>query len=236
MCAAQREAQSILDYNYYYNSENVWLTGFPRHDRLYCEEKKYITIMPTWRKWLAEGTFNKPCRNFNKSDYFQFYNNLINCSRLLDAADSYGYEICFMPHPTVQPVIEFFDKDERVNFFSSEKSYSEIYAESNLVITDYSSACMDFVLLRKPVVYCQFDKEEFFSNHSYKEGYYDYEKDGFGEVTYDMESLVDVVISYMKSGCKVHEPYGSRMDNFFAFHDHNNCKRVYEKIKELDRQ
>ncbi|MDE7131286.1 MAG: CDP-glycerol glycerophosphotransferase family protein, partial [Lachnospiraceae bacterium] len=234
VCAAQREAQSILDYNYYYNSENVWLTGFPRHDRLYHEEKKYITIMPTWRKWLAGGTFNKPGKNFIKSDYFQFYNELLNCSRLLDAAESYSYTICFMPHPTVQQVIELFDKDERVIFFSSEKPYSEIYAESNLVITDYSSACMDFALLRKPVVYCQFDEKQFFEEHTVKHGYFDYVEDGFGEVTYDMESLIEVIISYMESGCKVHEPYGSRMDNFFAFHDYNNCERVYKKIKELD--
>lgn len=234
VCAAQREAQSILDYNYYYNSENVWLTGFPRHDRLYHEEKKYITIMPTWRKWLGEGRLNKPGKNFNKSDYFRFYNDLINCSRLLDAADSYGYTICFMPHPIVQNHMGFFDKDDRVIFFSTEKSYSEIYAESNLVITDYSSACMDFALLRKPVVYCQFDEKQFFEEHTVKHGYFDYAEDGFGEVTYDMDTLIDVIISYMKNGCKVHEPYGSRMDNFFAFHDYNNCERVYKKIKELD--
>lgn len=233
VCAAQREAQSILEYDYYYNSENVWLTGFPRHDRLYCGEKKYITVMPTWRKWLTEGPLNNPGKNFNKSEFFLFYNMLINNNKLLDAADNYGYTICFMPHPTIQRDIELFDKDERVIFFSLEKPYSEIYAESSLVVTDYSSASIDFALLQKPIVYCQFDEKQFFKNHPWKHGYFDYVEDGFGEVTYDMDSLIGLIIAYMKNGCKVHEPYRSRMERFFEFHDYCNCERVYKKIKEL---
>ncbi|MFS0655826.1 CDP-glycerol glycerophosphotransferase family protein [Bacillus sp. 179-C3.3 HS] len=39
----------------------------------------------------------------------------------------------------------------------------EVFAESNLIVTDYSSSSLDFSNMRKPVVYCQFDKEEFFS-------------------------------------------------------------------------
>lgn len=234
ICAAVREAQSILDYNYYYKNENVWLTGFPRHDRLYHNEQKYITIMPTWRQWLAKSIVpGGQQEQFTGSNYFMFYNKLINNEKLLASAETYGYQICFMPHPSVQLALDLFQQDDRVKFFSIDKPYKDIYAESNLVITDYSSACMDFALLRKPVVYCQFDKEEFFSKHLYKPGYYDYERDGFGEVTYDMDSLINTIISYMKDDCRVHEPYGTRMDNFFAFHDKNNCERVYQKIKEL---
>lgn len=235
VCAAEREAQSILDYDYYYEKENVWLTGLPRHDRLYHDEKRYVTIMPTWRQWFADKKLgNIPGKGFSESEYFLFFNRLVNHERLLAAADTFGYRICFMPHPSVQSVIHLFDHDVRVKFFAFEKPYSEIYAESNLVVTDYSSACMDFALLRKPVVYCQFDHEQFFcGEHIYTKGYFDYEKDGFGEVTYDMETLVDVIISYMQDGCQVYEPYGSRMDRFFAFHDKGNCERVYRRIKEL---
>lgn len=229
VCAAPREAKSIMDYDYYYRKENVWLTGLPRHDRLYRDEKRYMTIMPTWRHWLFERG-----AEFEKSDYFIFYNELINNEKLLSAADKYDYTICFMPHPRVQSVINLFDRDPRVKFFGSEKPYNEIYAESNLVMTDYSSACMDFALLRKPIVYCQFDEKHFFEDHTVKHGYFSYEKDGFGEVVYDMDSLVDLMISYMESDCRVREIYGKRMDEFFAYHDKNNCQRVYEKIKELD--
>ena len=235
VCTAPREAQSILDYEYYYKPENVWLTGLPRHDRLHTDEKNYITIMPTWRHWLAHDKLtNKPGDDFAESDFFKFYNDLLSDERLLKAADECGYTICFMPHPSIQPVINLFNHDSRVKFFASEKPYHEIFAESSLVVTDYSSTSMDFSLLKKPVVYCQFDKEEFFANHTYTEGYYDYEEDGFGEVTYDMEALIDVIISYMKNGCRLKEKYEARIDEFFIYHDRNNCERVYKKIKELD--
>ena len=50
--AAIPEHQSILDGAYEYSDRQVWLTGFPRFDRLYKEEKQWVTIMPTWRKNL----------------------------------------------------------------------------------------------------------------------------------------------------------------------------------------
>ena len=236
ICTTEKEAQSIIECNYCYKRENVWLTGLPRHDRLYHDEKNYITIMPTWRQYLSatNGKDNELVQDFVKSDYFMFYNKLINDDRLLSKAEEQGYKICFMPHPGIKRNgLSLFYKNPRVEFFDFDIEYRKVYAESKLVVTDYSSSVMDFALLHKPVVYCHFDKEEFFNHHLYKEGYFDYERDGFGEVTYDMESLIDVMIMYMKDDCKVHDPYGKRMDDFFQFHDKENCRRVYEKIKSL---
>lgn len=65
-----------------------------------------------------------------------------------------------------------------------------------------------------------------------KLGYFDYERDGFGEVEYDLDSTVDRIIEYMASDCQLKEKYRKRIDNFFVFHDKNNCQRVYEKIME----
>ena len=190
--------------------------------------------MPTWRQSLSvkAGAENVLVDDFTESEYFDFYNRLINNQRLIGAAKKDGYSICFMPHPGIKRNgLKFFHKDPNVKFLGFDYTYRDVYAWADLVMTDYSSSVMDFALLRKPVVYCQFDKKEFFESHIYTQGYYDYEKDGFGEVTYDMDSCINVMIRYMENGCKVHEPYGSRMDKFFGFHDKSNCKRVYERIK-----
>lgn len=48
-----------------------------------------------------------------------------------------------------------------------------------------------------------------------------------------MDSLVDLIILYMKTGCKMKASYQSRVDKFFAFNDRDNCRRVYEKILKL---
>ncbi len=236
--AAYNEKQSILDYDYFYPEENVWLTGFPRYDRLYSDEKRIITIMPTWRKKLVRHPDNDPflltvIEEFKDTSYFEFYNSLMNDERLLSAAEKYNFTISYMPHPNLRDGSVMFDHDSRVVFYDGKKTYRELFAESNLMITDYSSTVMDFAYLRKPVVYTHFDKEEFFENHTYSEGYFDYERDGFGEVTYDLDSLVDTIIEYMENECRLKDMYKERIDKFFAFNDKNNCERVYKKIKEL---
>lgn len=237
VCAAKQEAQSILDYNFYYSSDNVWLTGFPRHDRLYHAEKRQIVIMPTWRRNLTViGDENNMLKEgFTESEYFKFYNSLINNDYLLRMAKKYNYKICFMPHPGVKRHgMKYFKKNEEVEFFDFDMPYRDVFANANLVITDYSSASLDFSLLEKPVIYCQFDKAEFYENHLYKPGYFDYEKDGFGEVVYDLKSLVELVIQYIQNECKMHEPYITRARSFFEKNDGLACERVLKKILEID--
>lgn len=234
---AKPEYDSILEYEYHYTPKEVWLTGLPRHDRLYNDEKKYITIMPTWRSYLVKDADELAEKvvsdNFQYSDFYNFYNSLLNDERLLENAEKYGYTICFMPHPHFMNGIKLFNHDRRVKFFGREKAYHEIFAESDLIMTDYSSSIMDFVYLRKPVVYCHFDSEEFFSGkHTYDKGYFEYERDGFGEVTYDLDAVVEQMIDYMKHGCKLKHVYEKRINKFFVYKDKNNCERVYQKLLE----
>lgn len=96
-----------------------------------------------------------------------------------------------------------FDKDERVQFFDFGKKYQDVFAEADLLVTDYSSTAMDFAYLRKPVIYVNFDKERFFSGgeHTYQKGYFNYEQDEFGEVVYNLDDLVEMIISYMQNNC-----------------------------------
>ena len=240
VCTARPEYDSIVGTpSYYYTEKDVWLTGLARFDRLYRDEKKYITVMPTWRRHLMGVPDKKTGAwsvgdGFADSTYFRFYNALINDGRLLRAAEEYGYTVCYMPHPITLPQINLFRHDARVKFFSPDDEYRDMYAQSNLVLTDYSSAVFDFAYLRKPIVYAQFDREEFFGNHTYTEGYFDYECDGFGEVTYDLESTVDVLIDYMKNGCAMKDEYRARADRFFAFDDQNNCQRIVDMIEKME--
>ena len=240
--SAQPEYQSILDYNYYYTEKEVWLTGLPRHDYLYNDSKRYITIMPTWRKYLCVGK-GQVYRNgiwqlddsFKRTDFYRFYNGLLNSPRLLEAAKKYNYTICFMPHPNIIEYIDLFERNEQTKFLSAQVPYKQVFAESDLVISDYSSVVFDFIYLRKPVVYSQFDADTFFSgSHVYTKGYFDYERDGFGEVAYDLDSTIDLIIEYMQNNCQLKDKYRQRIDEFLSFNDKNNCERIFNKIIELN--
>lgn len=242
--AANPEFKSIVDPNsrYFYTDRQVWLTGFPRYDRLYRDDQKQVVIMPTWRKYLMSH-FDRETGDwvlkagFEQSAFFKFYNELLNHERLLDAAKRYGYQICFFPHPTLQRFMGMFQKAEQVKFLDPYTQYRDIYATSSLILTDYSSAVYDFAYLRKPIMYTHFDAEEFFAGgHAYEKGYFDYERDGFGEVEYDLEGTVDRIIEYMANGCQMKDKYKERVDQFFAYNDQNNCQRLYDRIMELERE
>lgn len=236
--SAKAEYDSIIEYNYNYTEKEVWLTGLPRFDRLYDNEQKIITVMPTWRKYLTNGTDPQTgewrlIEDFKQSDFFVFYNSLFNDKRLMSKMKEKGYKIKFLLHPNLRAAAELFESNDLVELISGNISYTDMYAVSSLIVTDYSSAIFDFVYLRKPIIYTHFDFSAFVSGaHTYVEGYFDYTRDGFGEVEYDLDSTVDRIIEYMEDGCKLKDKYRERIDNFFAFDDQNNCKRVYEKIIE----
>ena len=237
--SAYREAQAIIEYDYGYSTDIVWLAGLPRHDFLYHDEQHIITVMPTWRKYLygsvdiATGLW-QPIGDLTRSRYFQFYGALLSSKKLLDALEANGYTLQFFPHPNMQAYVDLFGRDSRVRLVPLNTPYRDIFAHSNMVITDYTSAVFDFAYLRKPLIYCQFDKEEFFSgNHVGTPGYFSYERDGFGEVEYTLEATIDRIIEYVQNGCEMKEEYRRRADAFFAFNDQNNCARVSKKIEQL---
>lgn len=243
VATATQEEQAFLKEAYGYSKREIWLTGFPRFDRLYHDEQKLITFMPTWRQWLFSTLNHKtgvwsPRPGFTESNYFKFYNALLSNERLIAVAREWGYTLAFFPHPMIRlnGLVDKFNLSD-VQILSSTTPYREIYAKSNLVVTDYSSAAFDFAYLRKPVLYTHFDKDEMFSGkHTVAKGYFDYERDGFGEVTYTLEETVDCLIDYMKQGCQLKDKYRERIDHFFAFNDQNNCERVYQKVCELIQQ
>ena len=230
--AAQEEYKSIINGNYYYDKKVVKLTGFPRYDKLVNDDKKQIFIIPTWKKDVV-GPVDPVTRkrlyypSFKESDYFKNYNDLINDDRLIQAARAHNYEILFYPHPEVYQQIDDFHKNDYVKFVPQSTSYQKLLKESSLLITDYSSIAFDFAYMKKPVIYYQW-----YENH-YEEGYFDYETMGMGEVVKEYDKLVDLMIGYIKDDCKISDKYVNRIETFYKYTDTDNCKRVYEEIKQI---
>ena len=108
--SSQQEFNSILGYNYYYNRNNIKLIGLPRFDNLKRLQKSIsikeniILIVPTWRMYI-KGTLNSYSYesiysvNFNLTNYFNFYNNLINNEFLHYNMKKYNYTGIFCLHP-----------------------------------------------------------------------------------------------------------------------------------------
>lgn len=237
--AAQPERDSIINGTYNYRPEEVALTGFARYDRLYTTNDKTVVFAPTWRSSLV-GKINTETGKrtalptAENSTYCRTYSELLSHPRLIEAAKKYGYKLKFAVHPNMVDVMQYMHFDPSVETFAPDAEYRDIFAQGSLMVTDYSSVAFDFAYLRKPILYFQFDIDEFFSgSHTLNKGYFDCERDGFGELETDVESTVDRIIEYMAGDCQLKDKYRGRVDSFFAYNDKDNCKRIVEKTKEM---
>ncbi len=238
--AARPEYQSILDYPYMYGENVVKLTGFPRYDNLVqdvlCEKK--IIFMPTWRTGLAiemdPATGIRPYnQSFQKSEYYQFYNRLINDERIKKVLRENGYRGKFCVHTNNIANASDFQGNEVIEVSTDIVDYQKEFKENALLVTDYSSVAYDFAYLKKPVIYTQPDRDNFFTEQVYDRGYWDYEQMGFGPICYDYESTVDAIIDAVRNECKLDEKYLKRIESFYFKFDQNNCERVYQAIREI---
>ncbi|MGG4481096.1 bifunctional glycosyltransferase/CDP-glycerol:glycerophosphate glycerophosphotransferase [Paenibacillus illinoisensis] len=227
------ELKALESNEYGYDSSVLKLTGLPRFDGLNDEKKKQILIMPTWRQNLVaqlnQKTGIRPYNNsFKDSQYFTFFNNLINDNRLIEASRKNGYDLVFFPHPNIHQQIHDFTKNKQVKFLNYDFSYQKLFNESSLLITDYSSVAFDFAYLKKPLIYAQFE------NYHFEPGYFNYREMGFGEVCKEYDGLVDAIIEYIENDCQMKDIYQKRVDRFYAYVDRNNSERVYNEIRKLE--
>ena len=139
----------------------------------------------------------------------------------------------FALHPLQQKQAKDFIENEYVEVIKENVDFNKEFSENSLLITDYSSVAFDFAYLKKMVIYTQFDREEFFKGQVYEEGYFKYDKDGFGPVCYDYESTVKEIVKALNNDCKLEDEYLQRIKDFYYKFDKENSKRVYEEIIKL---
>ena len=221
--SANEEYNSIFENPYNYDKSVVKLLGLPRYDALHSKhEKNQIVITPTWRRSIREMSDNQ----ILESEYFKRWNNILNHDDLLKFLKKHDYEIIFKPHPNINDCIHLFDLNNVT--FDEELSYKDVLNESKLMITDYSSVTFDFAYLKKPIIYYQWKNDDFHFNLS--ESYFKYDEMGFGETIHDETDLIQLIKEYVLNDCQMKDKYQKRVDNFYKFHDKNNCKRIYDFI------
>jgi len=242
---ALNEYNSIIENytKYKFSKKEIVLTGLPRHDRLIENnslDKKVILIIPTWRQSLVGKTLGKSSsreknENFMDTLYAKSWKSLLDSKKLKELVNRYQYRVVFFPHANIQPYIELFSVPSYIDVISHHSgSIQSLFLKASLMITDYSSVAFEMGILGKETIYYQFDYNNVFNGeHTYQKGYFDYIRDGFGPVCYREEEVLKALSDFFEQSIKTSEKYIKRMQKFFAYHDTNNCKRVYNAILEL---
>jgi len=234
----KEERKSIINNsNYGYKENQVVLTGLARYDNLLSfKTKQQILFMPTWRSYLVNKNVMKKnqeslIETFNQSAYFKHLNSFLNNEKLLKLLEENDIELIFYPHFEVQKSLSLFTFASHKIVVAKKEEYDvqQLLKESKILITDYSSVAFDFAYMKKPLIYFQFDQQEYYSKH-YTKGYFEYDRDGFGVIADTEEMLIDEIESIINNNFEMQPMYQERVDNTFAYFDNKNCERIFNAI------
>ncbi len=136
--------------------DKVLLTGQPRCDKLFLRDvhcKKLILWLPTYRSSHSLGSYNAEVEN---STGFPLIDTEEQLYELDDLLGELGYKLLIKPHP-MQDITKGAKSLTNIMLTTEralERQNMDIYdlmKRSQALITDYSSACFDYLLLNRQI-------------------------------------------------------------------------------------
>ena len=241
VCSAAREYEQVKN-TFGYPEDKVKLLGLCRFDGLKRSSQRFkqIIIMPTYREWMrpaktyADAT-EEEIESFKRSLFYTKYSQLLANEQLKRMIIEYDYKVLFYLHYSFQPYISCFKDYESPSIIIADRSkydVQQLLLDGEILVTDFSSVAFDFAYMEKPVLYYQFDEEEYRSKH-YRNGYYDYHVDGFGPVFNNEDKVVEYLEYILDSDCIMEQKYVNQVNQFFTIRDAHNCQRNYNAILDL---
>ena len=206
----------------------IQYTGLCRFDNLIRgnDPSNEILVMPTWRGWkYPQG------ERFYETAFYRHFQSMLENPRLLSLLKERDLKLIFYPHIELQKELNKFKSPSERIILASWQDYDvqTLLMRCSLLITDYSSVFFDVGYMEKPVIYYQFDMEEFLKYH-YQKGYLSYEKSGFGPVVKTDKELVDAVYECVGNDFRMQKKYRDRLEAFYPVRDELNCERTYQVL------
>ncbi len=210
----------------------VQYTGLCRFDNLVRGNKPSheILVMPTWR-----GSGYPQGERFYETAFYRQFQSMLDNPSLLRLLEEQDLKLIFYPHIELQKELDKFKSPSERIILASWRDYDvqTLLMRCSLLITDYSSVFFDVAYMGKPVIYYQFDVEDFLKYH-YQKGYFSYEEHGFGPVVQTEEALVNAIRECVRNDFQMQKEYQKRLAAFYPVRDELNCERTYQILCRMD--
>lgn len=219
--------KQLVKNNFGYEEDEIILTGLSRWDALIdkSSNNSSVLLMPTWRSWMDD----LPEEKFIQSDYYKQYVSLLNSSLMSDLLEKYNMELNFFIHPKFKAYIEKFNTDnERIKIYQyGEEKVNQLLMKSCMLITDYSSVAWDMYYQHKPIIFYQFDLDDYMK---YQGSYMNMDTDLFGDRAFTVNSLLALMKKYAESNFQEEEKYAKLRKKYLTYTDRNNSNRILKAI------
>lgn len=224
MFAASEYEKSIRNqYGYY---PNICVTGYPRFDHngdVDTNERKIVVLL-TWRNYLN-------AKNIKESLYFNKIIEIIGNQELSNFCAQNKITCYVKIHHEVVKCIKNLHLEALPNIvINQDFDFSTVLSQSALLVTDYSSLAWDFIFYDKPVIFYQFDKDEYETKCGRL--YTDVQKEQLGYCATSVPDIVNQIKMLFKN-----EPIPKKRipskSKFFMYDDKNNTARVVKSITDF---
>ena len=198
---------------------------------------KIILYTPTYKERKI-GTVREIEKSFNNIFYLDDYNEKDFCQYLEKnnilllmkphPQDEFFYKKYLKENEIHQNIKIIFDKDLKNNDFY----FYEIFKMCDLMIGDYSSIAVDWLILKKPAIYLSTVVDEYIKSRGMcLEDNYKMLLPGVKVNTY--VDLIKEIDKCIKNPNSFIERFGSNLNLLHKYFDGNSSKRIYKIMKSL---
>lgn len=234
-----REAEALGATSGY--TDELVRTGLARYDALVPPgvPSRTVLFMPTWRRYLVPtlfGSGDSALVPYQGSTYQQFIDGFLGSPVLAETLAAHDLTLQVVPHYNLagQVRAEHLATDRIRLLDAATADIPALLRSCDLLVTDYSSVQFDVAYVGTPVVYCEFDREEYTAGHS-AFSWFEIGRDGFGPVTQDVAGTVAAIEQYASRGFARESEYDDRVRSVFAHQDHDNAERLVAAIDQVVR-
>lgn len=221
-----------------YTSAQLRETGLARYDNLVPERpSRTVLFMPTWRRYLVPKLFggdDTVLVGYQGSTYQRFVHGLLASGELARVLTRHDLTMLVVPHYNLAGLLHPDDLgSDRITILDGTTAdIPHLLRSCALLLTDYSSVQFDVAYVGAPVVYAQFDREEYEAGHG-GTSWFDAERDGFGPVVSTISQAVEALEGYAAGGFVREARYDSRVSRIFSYDDRQNCARIAAAVDSL---
>lgn len=193
---------------------DIEITGSPRADIFYnieIKDKKNFNILyaPTWRDY--------------DFDYFKGF-DFKKFDTFLQSGNMFFY-IKLHPSVNLKKIPNFFSCK---NIKLSDENITDLLIKSDLLITDYSTIFIDFLLLDRPILFSCFDLKKFLKRRGF---YYPYDEITPGPKLSNWTEVFDSLKEIKKGTDLFVEKRKEIKDFFYTYSDGKNSERTFKAIE-----